>query len=406
MKREEILGFIGAFLGWVFDSMDATIYALVMVSALKELLKNQGIANTESHVGFYGGLIFSLFLIGWAIGGVSFGYVADKIGRVRALTITIGLYSLFTGLSSLSQNVWELAIFRFITAIGIGGEWAGGATLVAEIFKKKNRIFASSLLQSAWAIGFLTASLIYFTIGRYHSWRVMFLIGILPAILALVFRLFVKESEEWLSNRNTFSYIKSLKLLFTKDYKNQTIVGALLAFVAVFGLWGVTNWTPALISYLLHKKDIAYYVGLGSIALNIGALFGYIAFGIITRFLGIQNTFMLFFAGSFLMGLITFLYTKSFDKLLVSLALLGFFNNGVFSGFSIYFPQAYPSFIRATGAGFCFNIGRTLASIGPFITGYITYLSGSVARAGAIASSIYIVGVLVALFLKEKNYLQ
>jgi len=406
MKKEEILGFIGAFLGWVFDSMDATIYALVMVSALKELLKNQGIANTESHVGFYGGLIFSLFLIGWAIGGVSFGYVADKIGRVRALTITIGLYSLFTGLSSLSQNVWELAIFRFITAIGIGGEWAGGATLVAEIFKKKNRIFASSLLQSAWAVGFLIASLIYFTIGRYHSWRVMFLIGIVPAILALVFRLFVKESEEWLSNKNTFSYIKSLKLLFTKEYKNQTIVGALLAFVAVFGLWGVTNWTPALISYILHKKDIAYYVGLGSIALNIGALFGYIAFGITTRFLGIKNTFMLFFAGSFLMGLTTFLYAKSFDKLLISLALLGFFNNGVFSGFSIYFPQAYPSFIRATGAGFCFNVGRTLASIGPFITGYITYLSGSVARAGAIASSIYLVGVLVALFLKEKNYLQ
>ncbi len=406
MKKEEILGFIGAFLGWVFDSMDATIYALVMVSALKELLKNQGIANTESHVGFYGGLIFSLFLIGWAIGGVSFGYVADKIGRVRALTITIGLYSLFTGLSSLSQNVWELAIFRFITAIGIGGEWAGGATLVAEIFKKKNRIFASSLLQSAWAVGFLIASLIYFTIGRYHSWRAMFLIGIVPAILALVFRLFVKESEEWLSNKNTFSYIKSLKLLFTKEYKNQTIVGALLAFVAVFGLWGVTNWTPALISYILHKKDIAYYVGLGSIALNIGALFGYIAFGITTRFLGIKNTFMLFFAGSFLMGLTTFLYAKSFDKLLISLALLGFFNNGVFSGFSIYFPQAYPSFIRATGAGFCFNVGRTLASIGPFITGYITYLSGSVARAGAIASSIYLVGVLVALFLKEKNYLQ
>ncbi len=401
-----MLGFIGAFLGWVFDSMDATIYALVMVSALKELLRNQGILNTEAHVGFYGGIIFSLFLIGWAIGGVSFGYIADKVGRVRALTITIGLYSLFTGLSSLSQNVWELAILRFITAIGIGGEWAGGATLVAEIFKNKNRVFASSLLQSAWAVGFLLASFIYFTIGRYHSWRVMFLIGILPAFLVFVFRLFVKESEEWLSNKNTFSYIKSLKLLFTKEYINQTVIGALLAFVAVFGLWGVTNWTPALISYLLHKKDIAYYVGLGSIALNIGALFGYVAFGFIVRFLGIRNTFLLFFAGSFFMGIITFLYTESFDRLLMSLALLGFFNNGVFSGFSIYFPQAYPSFIRATGAGFCFNIGRTLASVGPFTTGYITYISGSVAKAGAIASSIYIMGILIGFFLKEKNYLK
>ncbi len=406
MKKDEILGFIGAFLGWVFDSMDATIYALVMVSALKELLQNQGIPSTESHVGFYGGLIFSLFLIGWAIGGVGFGYVADKIGRVRTLAITIGLYSLFTGLSALAQNVWELGLFRFITAIGIGGEWAGGATLVAEIFKNKNRVFASSLLQSAWAVGFLIASFIYFTIGRYHSWRVMFLIGIVPAFLALVFRLFVKESEEWLSNKNTFSYLKSLKLLFTKEYRNQTITGALLAFVAVFGLWGVTNWTPALTSYLLHKKDVAYYVGLGSIALNIGALFGYVGFGFITRMIGIRNTFMLFFAGSFFMGVVTFLYVKSFDRLLISLALLGFFNNGVFSGFSIYFPQAYPSFIRATGAGFCFNVGRTFASIGPFITGYITYISGSVAKAGAVASSIYLLGVLIGLFLKEKNYLQ
>jgi len=406
MKKEELFGFIGAFLGWVFDSMDATIYALVMVSALKELLKNQGILNTESNVGFYGGLIFSIFLIGWAIGGVSFGYVADKIGRVRALTITIGLYSIFTGLSSLAQNVWELGLFRFITAIGIGGEWAGGATLVAEIFKNKNRVFASSLLQSAWAFGFLLASIIYFTVGRYHSWRVMFLIGILPAFLAFVFRLFVKESQEWILNKNTFSYIKSLKLLFRKEYVNQTIIGSLLAFVAVFGLWGVTNWTPALISYILHKKDIAYYVGLGSIALNIGALFGYIFFGVITKRIGIRNTFILFFMGSFLMELTTFLYVKSFDKLLISLALLGFFNNGVFSGFSIYFPQAYPSFIRATGAGFCFNVGRTLAAVGPFITGYITYLFGSVAKAGAMASSIYIIGVLVVFLLKEKNYLQ
>lgn len=156
----------------------------------------------------------------------------------------------------------------------------------------------------------------------------------------------------------------------------------------------------------LHKKDIAYYVGLGSIALNIGALFGYISFGVITKRIGIRNTFILFFMGSFLMGLTTFLYVKSFDKLLISLALLGFFNNGVFSGFSIYFPQAYPSFIRATGAGFCFNVGRTLAAVGPFITGYITYLFGSVAKAGAMASSIYIIGVLVVFLLKEKNYLQ
>ncbi len=406
MKKDDFLKFLGAFLGWVFDSMDATIYALVMVVALKDLLKHEGMINTESKVGLYGGLIFSLFLIGWAIGGVVFGYVADKIGRVKTLSITIALYSIFTGLSALSQNVLELGVFRFITAIGIGGEWAGGSTLVAETFKNKNRIFASSLLQSAWAIGFFIASFVYFTVGRFYSWRFMFLIGVVPAILAFVFRLFVKESEDWLTHKRDYSYIKSFKMLFYKEYLNQTLIGASLAFVATFGLWGVTNWVPAFVSYLVKSKNIAYHVGLASIFLNFGALIGYIAFGFINKKIGIKHTFVFFFLGSFLMSVLCFLYIRDYKILLLGLAGLGFFNNGVFSGFSIYFPQAYPSYLRATGAGFCFNIGRILASTGPFLTGFITYISGSIFKAASLVSSIYVFGAFISIFLKEKNYLE
>lgn len=406
MNKDDILKFVGAFLGWVFDSMDATIYALIMVMALKSLLKNEGLEYSESSVGLYGGIIFSLFLIGWSLGGIIFGYLGDRIGRVKTLSITIATYSIFTGLSAISQTVWELGLFRFITAIGIGGEWAGGATLVAETFKSKNRIFASSLLQSAWAIGFFIASFIYFSIGKYYSWRFMFVVGIVPAFLALIFRLFVKESEDWLKYRRDLSYTKSLKLLFQKDYLNQTIIGSLLAFVAVFGLWGVTNWVPSFVAYLIDKKEIASYVGLASICLNIGAIFGYIGFGYINKLIGIKNTFMLFFLGSFIMSIICFLYIRDYNLLLIGLGLLGFFNNGVFSGFAIYFPQAYPVFLRATGAGFCFNVGRILASLGPLSTGYITYLSGSMFKAVSLVSSIYLLGVLGSIFLREKNYLQ
>ena len=400
-----------AWLGWVFDSMDATIYALVLHPALHELLHTPGGAPvTTDTIGWYGGIIFSIFLIGWAVGGVLFGVLADRFGRTRTLVFTILIYAVFTGLAALSATWWQLALFRFLTALGIGGEWAAGAALVAEVWPEEKRAKAAGILQSAWAAGFLLAALINLLL-RNHGWRPIFVVGIAPAVVALLVRLWVKEPERWVqaqaAERETGS-IRTLKLaeLFAPGLARSTFVGAGLAFVAVFGLWGATNWTPTLIRALpdmqgLDDAALASRVSYAAMLLNAGALAGYLSFGPLADRFGRRVAFGVMCAGSFVMLPVTFLTPRSYAHVLLLLPLLGFFNNGIFSGFPIYLPELFPTRIRATGAGFCFNVGRVLASAGPFLTGYLVTALGSFGRAASVVALIYLVGLLLLPFAPE-----
>lgn len=400
-----------AWLGWVFDSMDATIYALVMHPALHELLHTPGGAPvTTDTIGWYGGIIFSIFLIGWAVGGVLFGVLADRFGRTRTLVFTILIYAVFTGLAALSATWWQLALFRFLTALGIGGEWAAGAALVAEVWPEEKRAKAAGILQSAWAAGFLLAALINLLL-RNHGWRPIFVVGIAPAVVALLVRLWVKEPERWIhaqaAEREAGSK-RSSKLagLFAPGLTRSTLVGAGLAFVAVFGLWGATNWTPTLIRALpdlqgLDAAALTSRVSYATMLLNAGALAGYLSFGPIADRFGRRVAFGVMCAGSFVMLPVTFLAPRAYVHVLFLLPLLGFFNNGIFSGFPIYLPELFPTRIRATGAGFCFNAGRVLASAGPFLTGYLVTALGSFGRAASAVALIYLVGFLLLPFAPE-----
>ncbi len=171
-----------AWLGWVFDAMDATIYAIVLHPALHDLLQSPGQTVSTEQIGWYGGIIFSIFLVGWAIGGIFFGVVADHLGRTKTLIITILIYAIFTGLAAFSHDWWHLAIYRFLTALGIGGEWAAGAALVAETWPEEKRAKAAGILQSAWAVGFFLAASFNLLLKGY-GWRVMYVIGVLPAFV-------------------------------------------------------------------------------------------------------------------------------------------------------------------------------------------------------------------------------
>jgi MFS family permease len=316
----------------------------------------------------------------------------------------------FTGLAALSQTWWELALFRFITALGIGGEWAAGATLVAEVWPEDKRAKAAGILQSAWAGGFLLAAA-FSLLLRDCSWRVMFVVGIAPALVALLVRLWVKEPERWVkahAEEQRTGGMRMLKLaeLFSPGLVRSTLAGSGLAFVAVFGLWGATNWTPTLVRALpdlhdLSASELTSRVSYATMLLNVGALAGYLSFGPLADRVGRRRVFALMCLGSLVMLPVTFLTPRTYTHVLLLLPLLGFFNNGIFSGFAIYLPELYPTRIRATGAGFCFNIGRLLAAAGPVATGYLVAMLGSFSLAVSAVAVIYLGGLLILPFAPE-----
>jgi MFS family permease len=313
-------------------------------------------------------------------------------------------------MAAFSGTWWELAIYRFLTALGIGGEWAAGAALVAEVWPEQKRTKAAGILQSAWAAGFLLAAMVNLLM-RNHGWRPIFLIGIVPAIIALLVRVWVKEPERWTRAKiyerleGTASQLK-LAALFNPELLRSTLVGSGLAFVAVFGLWGATNWTPTLVRSLpdFHKSspnEVTAYVSYATMTLNAGSLVGYLSFGPIADRVGRRGAFAVMCLGSLAMLPATFLTPHSYSSVLFLLPLLGFFNNGIFSGFAIYLPELFPTRLRATGAGFCFNVGRVLAATGPLVTGSLVGFFGDFGRAASAIALIYMVGLLILPFAPE-----
>lgn len=409
VTRYQWLVLLVAWLGWVFDAMDATIYAMVLHPALHELLPRSGLATGGEEIGWYGGIIFSVFLVGWALGGVLFGVLADRFGRTRVLIATILIYALFTGMAALSQTWWQLGLFRFLTALGIGGEWAAGAALVAEVWPEEKRARAAGVLQSAWAVGFFAAALANLLL-REQGWRPVFIVGVAPALVALLVRLWVREPERWL-HAHAAESLRSrrkprLAELFSPPLRRSTLVGSGLAFVAVFGLWGATNWTPTLVRVLpemqtLDAAAVASRISYATMMLNVGALVGYLSFGPLAERLGRRAVFGLMCLGSLVLLPLTFLTPRTYAQVLLLLPLLGFFNNGIFSGFPIYLPELYPTRLRATGAGFCFNAGRVLASTGPFLTGWLVTVLGGFGRAASAIALIYLVGLCLLPFAPE-----
>ncbi|MDP9132417.1 MAG: MFS transporter [Nitrospirota bacterium] len=412
VTRYQWLVLFVAWLGWVFDAMDATIYAIVLHPALHDLLQAgaAGGTVTSEQIGWYGGIVFSIFLIGWALGGICFGIAADHFGRTKTLIATILIYAIFTGLAALAQEWWHLALYRFLTALGIGGEWAAGAAIVAETWPEDKRARAAGILQSAWAAGFFLAATFNLLLKDY-GWRALFLVGVLPAFVALLVRWWVKEPERWVhaharERGGARTGLTHLAELFQPALIRGTLAGSALAFVAVFGLWGATNWAPTLVRAMpdLQGQDAATLtknVSYAIMALNAGALFGYLGFGPLADRFGRRPVFAFMCLGSLIMLPVTYFVPHSYADVLLLLPVLGFFNNGIFSGFPIYLPELYPTRLRATGAGFCFNAGRVLASAAPFVTGWLVTMLGSFNKAAGTIALIYLLGLLVLPFAPE-----
>src|ERR1041385_302873 len=290
-------GFLAAWGGWVRDGMDSFIYALVMAPALRELLPRSGIPNDQSHVGYYGGLLFALFLIGWGCSLV-WGPIADRFGRVLTLMLTILCYSLFTFLGAFATTVWMLAVFRLLAGVGIGGEWSMGGTFVAEELPESRRKTAAGLMHTGYYLGIFLAAIANYFVGARWGWRAMFVLGGTPALLVGFIRYGVTESERW-QNRirevgHTWTMHRAFFELFSPEYRRRTILNAIYLFVSIVGLWAGSVYVPASVSALAAKAGFTDPQGV-KLASD-GTIIGCLLLPIIAEKLGRRLTLAVYFA--------------------------------------------------------------------------------------------------------------
>ena len=419
-----------AVLSWTFDCMDQRIFVLSRVPAVRELIRweerrgplaaellpairaevakeaaaganapEEAAAETDRRLEArlealraekcdkFGDVFTALMILGWAVGGAFFGIYGDKWGRVRTLSVAISVYSVFTGLSGLAAGLADFCLYRFLMGCGIGGAFATAASLIAETMPEHSRAFALGLFQALSAVGNLTGSAIarflvspevpttlWGLIGGdgVSGWRVLFMIGVLPAILVVLIFRTVKEPEAWQAARKTAAenidrQLGDLKGLFTTPrWRRNTLVGLALALVGVTGLWGVGFYTPELIDSALGdlpREELGNVKAMGMLLQDVGAFFGMLAFTWIATRMGRRLAFGSAFVCCWIVVSAVFLLLDERWHAYAMLPFLGFVTLSLFGGYSIYFPEIYPTRLRSTGTGFCYNVGRVVAAV-------------------------------------------
>src|SRR5579871_6374279 len=364
LNRNQIRGFWAAWGGWALDGMDSFIYALVLVPALRELLPHSGMPATPGAVGYYGGLLFALFLIGWGISLV-WGPIGDRFGRVRTLTLTILCYSVFTFAGALAANVWHLALFRLLAGVGIGGEWTIGGTFVAEEWPEDRRKMGAGLMQTGYYFGILIAGLLNATVGAAYGWRAMFAIGGLPAFLVLFIQYGVREPSRW---KPATSAVRPFMMLFSPEYLRRTVLNSLYIFVSIVGLWAGTVYVPASVTFLANKagfdaQGATRQASLGTVIISIGTILGCLALPPLAERFGRRMTLGCYFLLMFLSIAIGFGYVYYLDSSALPWFLTALFFLGIgganFAMYSLWLPEQYRTECRASAFGFATSIGRT-----------------------------------------------
>lgn len=383
----------------MFDIMDTAIFNFAKVPMMTEMLGAERYRQIGPRIE---GQIQTWFLIGWSIGGLFFGLMADRWGRTRTLIVTILSYCLLTGLTALCRTPEQVMVARFLTALGIGGEWAAGAALVAESLPDDLRAGAAAFLQSAAAFGPVFAALA--NLGLAHnSWRALFVVGVFPALICVVIRSRVQEPDRRIGSEHKPSPLAMLGELFgRREQRRTTIVAMLMGIVGVTGAGIAPFWIPNLV----HESSIGLAEALvrartsqATMVLHIGTLAGVMAFPAIAERFGRKPAFLAFFACSPVVTALALVGGANYQRLLWLMPLVSFFSIGVSAGFVLYFPEIFPSRLRATGAGLAYNVGRIFSAPVPWIIGAVMGAFGGSAAAGVlIASTIYLVGLVAVPF--------
>ncbi len=410
-----------ATLGWMFDCMDQRLFVIARQPAMTELLGYANIAAGQltvaqkAEITKFGGYATTALILGWATGGIFFGLMGDRWGRVKTMAITILVYSLFTGLSGLSQHWWDFMIYRFLTGMGVGGEFAAGAALVAEVMPERARPYCLGLLQALSAVGNITGSFI----SRFVmpvGWRWMFVVGILPALLVVLVRVTLKEPERWQQARekakaHTQEELGHLTEMFrNRRWRYNTIIGVGLAVTGVVGLWGIGFYSPELTREVLgsvskaHKDSV---VAWGTMLQDFGALAGIFAFSLVAGLVGRRPAFALSMLFGFGAIVLTFGFMRTESHVYWMLPILGFSTLTIFGGYAIYFPELYPTRLRSTGTGFCYNVARYLAAGAPMALGVLSgaligmFPHNAFRVAAVIVAGFYFVGLIFVWFAPE-----
>ena len=376
---------LAASMGWALDAFDAMLYSLVLAMLMRDL----GMSKTTA------GSLGTLTLLASGIGGLLFGFLADRIGRKQALMASILTYSVCSFASGLATTITMLAIARFVLGLGMGGEWNAGATLVAESWPTEFRAKAISIVQSSWALGFAAAALVAGPVARFYGWRAVFFVGILPAVITLWIQRSVPESEMWRkrmssspeiagytnrpSNENTETDHVSTMTIFRPPYVLHTFALLLFNFFAMFAWWGLFTWLPPYLSLPVEQGGRGFGVlGMTTlmVILNVCGMFpGYASFGWVADHIGRRKAFLFYcLAAALLIPL--YAAARSQGVLLVLGTLVAFFGTGIFSGSGIMGSEIFPTGVRARALGFTYNGARTMSSLAPLVIGRIGQAKG------------------------------
>ena len=392
---------LAASLGWMLDSMDMMLYSMALVAIRREM----GISASTS------GLLISVTLVSSAAGGVLFGLLADRIGRARALIGSILVYSVFTAACGLAQNVVQLAVFRALLGLGVGGEWATGAALVSETWPAEHRAKALGLMQSSWAVGYALAALAAAAVMPRFGWRAVFFVGVLPALVTVWIRRKVPEPEIWKKSKvqgpkskvaGSPSTLDGLRALFRADLRRRTIIVTAMNAASMFGWWGLFTWIPGYLALPVSQGGRGLNILSTSkwiLLMQAGMWLGYVSFGFLADSFGRKRTYI-----SYLLVAAALVPFYSLARSPEAVMLLGpfvaFFGTGYFTGFGAISSELFPTAVRGTAMGFAYNFGRGLSAMAPYTIGRLSESYG-LGASFLITSAAFLAAALIALGLEE-----
>lgn len=437
---------IVCWMAWLFDTMDQQLFVLARLPAIAGLLKDLHTDPKQLSlvVSRYSGYATSIMMLGYATGGIIFGILGDRWGRAKTMLLAVLFYSMATGLSAMSVSWVDFAIYRFLTGAGAGGTFAAGVSMVAEVLPARSRSYALGFLQAMGAVGNMMAACVSFIIrprdeffNGISGWRLMFLVGIVPAILALCVMRKLKEPESWVRAKQAKAKEtdagKIVKMGSTREmfadtrWRRNAIVGILMGLAGITGLWGSAFWLPDLVCSVTPKENRDWYISMAMLLFNGGAAVGTYAFAALMSRISRRMAFALAFGVAIVVIMAVFGFMTRPGHIWWMAPLLGVGTLSLLGGYSIYFPELFPTRLRSTGTGLCYNTGRYLSALGPMMTGILTSafaahaselqggfamskfsilsslggMDHSLRYAAIVVASVYIVGLLALPFAPE-----